>query len=74
MPRADPPVGTRGRPFRDRLASGFEGRSQLPLFRAVFENVRMVVVDASGFEDGVLSRDVVQSCRKGRAERMSLSS
>ena len=43
MPLADPPVGTRGLPFRDRFFSGEVGRSQLPALAAVLENGRRVV-------------------------------
>jgi hypothetical protein len=41
VPLAEPPVGTRGRPFRDLLASGFVGNSQFPGLAAVLENGRL---------------------------------
>lgn len=40
VPLADPPVGTRGLPFRDLFFSGMVGRSQLPALTAVLENGR----------------------------------
>ena len=40
VPRADPPVGTRGRPFRDLFFSGWVGRSQLPGLTDVLEKGR----------------------------------
>jgi hypothetical protein len=40
VPRDDPPVGTRGRPFRDLFFSGIVGRSQLPALEVVLENGR----------------------------------
>ena len=40
VPRDDPPVGTRGRPFRDLFFSGAVGRSQLPALEVVLENGR----------------------------------
>ncbi len=43
VPRADPPVGTRGRPFRDLFFSGIVGRSQFPALVLVLENGRQEI-------------------------------
>lgn len=61
VPRDDPPVGTRGRPFRDLFFSGKLGRSQLPALAVVLENGRREVeVPARG-------RDIVFVAAEGRA-------
>ena len=42
VPRADPPVGTRGRPFLDFFFSNAVGRSQVPALAVVLEKGRLV--------------------------------
>jgi histidyl-tRNA synthetase len=68
VPRADPPVGTRGRPFRDLFFSGIVGRSQVPGLAIVLENGRREI-EAPFFEKTALFEDAgeraVQSGRRG---------
>ena len=50
VPLEEPPVGTRGRPFRDRFFSGAVGRSQLPALAAVLEKGRRATEAVPGFD------------------------
>ena len=64
VPRADPPVGTRGRPFRDLFFSGIVGRSQVPGLAIVLENGRREI-EAPFFEKTALFEDAVVDTRSG---------
>lgn len=55
VPLADPPVGTRGLPFRDLFFSGAVGKSQSPARLAVMENGRLDM--GVTFFEGVGLRD-----------------
>jgi hypothetical protein len=65
VPRDDPPVGTRGRPFRDLFLSGMVGRSQLPALAIVFENGRRVEVPSYG-KDGLFEVAEERAVQRGR--------
>jgi hypothetical protein len=75
VPLADPPVGTRGRPFLDRFFSGIVGRSQFPGRTAVLENGRREMVASEEvvvlFDDRAMR--AMQTGRKGLEAIESLS-
>lgn len=75
MPLAEPPVGTRGRPFRDRFFSGIVGKSQFPALAEVLENGRrlpdafcgLTRFDVEGIEEALIGRrgvDAIDSLSK----------
>jgi len=65
VPRADPPVGTRGRPLRDLFFSGLDGRSQLPALAVVLENGRRMEVPFGG-KDGLFEEVAERALHSGR--------
>lgn len=65
MPLADPPVGTRGLPFRDRFFSGCVGRSQLPPLIGVLEKGRREVVGQFSDAANIRMEEGVRRGRKG---------
>ncbi len=75
VPRADPPVGTRGRPFRDLFFSGMVGRSQFPALMLVLENgrreIEVPLLNTIMFENAVEGR--VHMGRRGAEAIESLS-
>src|ERR1700712_2260584 len=62
VPRADPPVGTRGRPLRDLFFSGLDGRSQLPALAVVVEKGRVPF----GGKDGLFEEVTDKALHSGR--------
>ncbi len=66
VPLADPPVGTRGRPFLDRFASAFDGRSQVADLEEVLEKGRREIEAACCDVDDLFQGRTLREVERGR--------